>query len=148
MVNGTYRSACVSAYVSTCVPTCVSLASALLMSLAVVSLAVVSLAVVSLAVVSLAVVSLAVVSLAVVSLAVVSLAVALSVSLLRGREAVIIYVAKMHEPNARTTTMNQEMGRHRRHRRDRQKHHHQTVTRDTRLVELQPEAEPRPKAEL
>ena len=115
MVNGTYRSACVSAYVSTCVPTCVSLASALL------------------------------VSPTVVSLAVVSLAVALSASLLRGGEAVIIYVAKMHEPNARTTTMNQEMGRDRR---DRQKHHHQTVTRDTRLVELQPEAEPRPNSLL
>ena len=129
MVNGTYRSVCVSAYVSTCVPTCVSLASALLVSPAMASPAVVSLAVVSLAVVS---------------LAVVSLAVALSASLLRGGEAVIIYVAKMHEPNARTTTMNQEMGRDRR---DRQKHHHQTVTRDTRLVELQPEAKLRPKAE-
>ena len=81
IVNGTYRSACVSAYVSTCVPTCVSLASALLVSPAVVSLAVVS-------------------------LAVVSLAVALSASLLRRGEAVIIYVAKMHEPNARTTTIN------------------------------------------
>ena len=60
-------------------------------------------------------------------------------------EAIIIYVAKMHEPNARTTTINQYMGPDRR---DRQKHHYQTVTRDTRLVELQPEAELWPKAEL